>query len=253
MPEEVKDEGSKGEEGRSVPPVPDVSAGSEDAGSAQPGTDVSALVDTLTAKIDDLANSLPDLIDARYKSARDTEAHRLGKELDELKVLVEKSGGDFSLVKGDLEQSEVLTRIESIEARIGSGEVGGATSAADRQAKSLEDETAEFLLEIQKEEGITISDDELTELVNSRRWSTDPSKLNKEWFGELTKLSVKKVKQGSVSSAAGVGPGGKSPAAAGKMSEDDLVSEIAELQRHPMQNVERRTELIAEAKERGIF
>ncbi|GAJ21445.1 unnamed protein product, partial [marine sediment metagenome] len=67
---------------------------------------------------------------------------------------------------------------------------------------NLETRTAKFLNDKQNELGVTLSDEELQELVDSRRWPSNEKDRETEWYGALTTHLVKKVKQGDVSSAA---------------------------------------------------
>lgn len=246
MTEEEQGEVQTGEEGTTAPPVPDVSSSSDVAGSET--LDVADLVKRLDGFDEKLSalDKLEDMVDARVKSVKDTSINKLLAYADDIESLVTASGGDLEKIRPQLESRALDDRLGKIEAQLGSDSAVGTATGDDLQTS-----TTKFLNDKQNELGVTLSDEELQELIDSRRWPSSEKDRETEWYGALTTLLVKKVKQGDVSSAATVGSGESVPASSA--SDDDLVTEINELQKHPMKDVERRQRLIAEAKERGIF
>jgi len=111
MSEDTRDDSARVAEGSDAPPMPSgSSAGSGEGSSAVPGQDLS----TVLKRIDDLANSIPDMIDARFKSGQDRNVYRIERDLEELKAIVTKSGGDFNKVETDLKISELTRQLERL-------------------------------------------------------------------------------------------------------------------------------------------
>lgn len=234
MTEEVKDAVQEGVEEPVAPPVPDVSAGSTEAGSAQPSLDADVIVERLFEKLDPV---LDNKVDARFKSGKDV---RFSK-VDEIYEWVKASGGDPEKIRGALAETELRNRIDILEAERGSaGAVGAATGGA------LQDKTAEFLLKKQDELGITLSNEELQELVDSRRWPSDQGEMAAEWYGELSTQLVKKAKQGGVTAAATVSRPGTTAAPIEGGDYHSLAAELAGLRgKYDETSSARRTEIQA--------
>lgn len=94
MPEGTKDEALKGEQEAKELPVPTLSGDSDGAGSAGSGIDISALANQVKEQ---LSKDLPDLIDARFKSAKDKRFSRLdtyATEFEAMAKYLEDAGGD---------------------------------------------------------------------------------------------------------------------------------------------------------------
>ena len=246
MPIETKDEGSKSEEDVRTPPVPELSAGSADAGSALPGFDADALakrLEGIDSKLSAL-DKLDDLVDARVKSIKDKRFAKLAKA-DEILAAVEAAGGDPEKIRGKLEYGALMDRLDNIEDRMAGA--GGSASSQEAQAKpSLVDDTRNFLLQKQDELGVTLTDDELLKLKDSRRFKNES-----DWFGELTTQIVKKVKQGSISSGAAIGEGG--PGAPPSPEDEELLAEYEKLLRHPLENAEERKQAEKELRKRNLL
>ena len=247
MPEDTKDEGSKSEEDVRTPPVPELSAGSADAGSAPSGFDADALakrLEGIDSKLSAL-DKLDDLVDARVKSIKDKRLAKLAKA-DEILAAVEAAGGDPEKIRGKLEYDELLGRLDSIEERVSAG-AGGTASGREAQAKpSLVDDTRNFLLQKQDELGVTLTDDELLKLKDSRRFKNES-----DWFGELTTQIVKKVKQSNISSGAAIGEGGEGvPPSA---EDEELLAEYEKMLKHPLGNAEERKRAEKELRKRNLL
>lgn len=99
MSEDLKDASTQDDSGSGAPPMPDPEGSGQ--GSATEGQ---ALADAL-ARIEDLSNQvsdIPELIDRRFKSGQDRNVSRIEKDVDELRELIEKSGGDYDVVATDI-------------------------------------------------------------------------------------------------------------------------------------------------------
>ena len=206
MPEELKDAQTEGEEEVQEVPTPELSAGSATAGSEEPRFDEDALVQKLVEK---LVPQVDEAVDRRFKSGKDVRFNKV----DEIYEWVKAAGGDPSKIKGALEQSDTLSRIEKLEAAINQGGAGGAAPADDE----LEQRTAEIL----EEAGIPFDDPVIAELAKKHYASKE------SWYHTVNKEVAKRAKQGNVTSATTVGVPGK-PAAAGA-EEEALLNELNDM------------------------
>ena len=135
----------------------------------------------------------------------------------------------------------------------------------DNELKSLRekiDKTVELMTErrevgmqriqnfILDREGIERDDPELQMIINKgieagETWEIDA------WKEKLESFADKRNKQLSVSTGAVVGSAGRNVGEPGRAG--DLLSQIAELQRHPSQNWDEIQELMTEGRKSGIF
>ncbi len=239
MPDEVKDDIQEGEEESQELPIPDISAGSTEAGSAQPGFDAAAFEDSFFERLDTV---LDDKVDARVKSIKDRRLNVLAKA-DEILAAVEAAGGDPEKIRGKLESDALLNRIEALES---SGGAGGTAPAEDTQKQKLQNETAELLREAKAEHGIDISDAELKELAESKDFRSPL-----EWRNAVSSLIVKTAKQGNIGAGASAGASG---AAALPADDQEILDEIEQLQGESfVRHATKIGELTAEAEKRGLF
>jgi hypothetical protein len=185
MTEDTKDVSVAGEEEVTAPPTPEISAGSPPVSSEQPG------VEALAARLDKFEKaieSLPDLVDSRVKSVKDVRFNKV----EEIAAWVEESGGDFDKIKGALTESQLLNRVNALEAQISGGAPGRATTGVSEEKVN----------KILEEAGL----DRYGDVANE--WAAKKYPSEGEALAELTRLSVKAVKQGNVSAAAAVSPSG---------------------------------------------
>lgn len=230
MTEEEVGRQAEGEPEPIAPPTPIVTSGdSTAAGSAETQFDAEALADRMLEK---LAPMLDDKIDARFKSAKDK---RFAK-VEEILSAVKEAGGDPEKVRGRLEQADLYDRLDKIEAGISSG---GATGIAPEP--DIQSDTAEIL----QKADISFDDADVAE------WADKSFTSETQAITALKALVTKRAKQENVTEAATVGTGAQ-PAPAGE-SDDELLEKIDKLLKHPLQNVEERKQLIAEAKKRDLW
>lgn len=188
MTEEEVGRQAEGEREQAAPPVPPIASGdSAVAGSAELSFDADALAESVIEK---LSPKIDNMVDARFKSGKDK---RFAK-VDEIASWVEAAGGDFNKIRGALTETELLGRIEALEA--GSRGAGGAAPAMD----TVEAKTAEIL----DEAGISYDDPVVTEL------SKKSYKTSDDWYHAINREVAKRVKQANISSAAAVAAPGKS-------------------------------------------
>jgi hypothetical protein len=210
MPDEVKDVPAEGAQEPQAPPVPDISAGSEQGSSAQPGVDVSAIAEAVISQLDPI---LADKVDARFKSGKDV---RFSK-VDEIYEWVKASGGDVAKIQNELTVSELRNRLAALE-----GDSGKSPTQAP-QEKSLADKTAEFLTKSEDELGVTLNREELAALSDSRAFTSED-----QWYQAITTSLVKKAKSGVVTPAATVGTTG-SVVPGSDNEQEALTAELTEL------------------------
>jgi hypothetical protein len=226
MTEDTKDVSVAGEEEVTAPPTPEISAGSPPVSSEQPGVDVDALADKILERLEP---SVDNKIDARFKSGKDT---RFSK-VDEIYEWVKASGGDPEQIRGALEQSSLRNEIENLKAQISSG-ASGKAPAGNFQAD---------IADILNEAGIEPDDPEVAE------WGSKTYTSESEALKSLTRLGVKRAKQGNVTAAAAVSPsGGAAPI------EDDsyegLAAQLAGMRgKYDPETTEKRREIRAKMDE----
>ncbi len=242
MPDDVKDAQTKDEGDTQELPIPDISAGSVPAGSEMIGFDAAAFESRMFERLDQIEESLPDLVDRRFKSDKDKRFVKLAKA-DEILAAVEAAGGDPEKIRGQLETDALLNRIEALEQ--GSGGAGGTAPAEDAQKQKLQDETAELLREAKAEHGIDISDEELKELAESKDFRSPL-----EWRNAVSSLIVKTAKQGNIGAGASAGASG---AAATPSDDDELLLNMETLMKYPVRNEIEIRKLKAEAVKRGLL
>lgn len=230
MTEEILDVQPKGEGDAQEAPLPTISSSSADASSEAPQFDAEALASNVIEK---LIPTLDEIVDKRFKSAKDK---RFAK-VEEILSAVKEAGGDPEKVRGRLEQADLYDRLDKIEAGIRSGGDVGASPEPDIQG-----DTAEIL----QKAGISFDDPDVAEWAG-KSFTSEPQAIT-----ALKALVTKRAKQESgVSQATAVGAGSQ-PAPAGD-TDDELLEKIEKLLKHPLQNIDERTELIAEAKKRELM
>ena len=230
MTEEILDVQPKGEGDAQEAPLPTISSSSADVSSEAPQFDAEALVDEMLEK---LAPMLDNKIDARFKSAKDK---RFAK-VEEILSAVKEAGGDPEKVRGRLEQADLYDRLDKIEAGIRSGGDVGASPEPDIQGDTTE---------ILQKADIPFDDPDVAE------WAGKSFTSETQAITALKALVTKRAKQESgVSQATAVGASSQ-PAPPGE-SDDELLERIEKLLKHPLQNIEERKKLIAEAKKRELM
>ncbi len=244
MPEDVKDDIQEGEGEPKGPPTPDISAGSTEAGSEQPGFDADAFETRIFDSIDSIKESLPDLIDAGIKSTKDKRWNKLTKA-DEILAAVEASGGDPDKIRGKLESDALLNRLDAMEERLSSGGAGGTAPAEDAQALQLRTDAAELLTKARAEHGVEITDEEINELMGTQARWTAP-----EWLSALSSSVIKKAKQGNIGDGASAGSSGT---AVTPTDDDELLENMETLMKHPVANKDAIAKLKIEAVKRGLL
>jgi len=232
MTDEPTDVQPEGEGEVQEPPTPVISAGSTDVSSAGPSFDADSLADKVLEK---LSPTLDSLVDARFKSGKDV---RFAK-VEVIASWVKESGGDFDKIRGALTESELTTRIEALEA--GSGGAGGTAPATDTVEKYNPDSAAEIL----QEAGIAFGDPDVV------AWSETSFTSDAQAEIALKSIVSKRAKQASVGPSATVVAGGR-PAST-EETDDELLERIEVLLKHPLQNVEEREKLLAEARKRELM
>ena len=113
MTEETKDAPTVDVTEQEAVPQPAMpSESSPEESSAQPGPDVSALVEAEVKKaISGLDQALDDKVDSRFKSGKD----RRYAKVDEIYEWVQAAGGDVKAIKQDLEISELRNTLQSMQ------------------------------------------------------------------------------------------------------------------------------------------
>ena len=113
MTEETKDAPQVDVTEQEAAPQPAMpSESSPEESSAQPGPDVSALVEAEVKKaISSLDQDLDDRVDARFKSGKD----RRFAKVDEIYEWVEAAGGNKDVIKQDLQISELRETLQTMQ------------------------------------------------------------------------------------------------------------------------------------------
>lgn len=190
-------------------PTPVVSGGSADAGSATVGPDVLKEL----AEVRERLAKLPDEIDARFKSGKDK---RFAK-VDEIYQWVKDAGGDPSKIAGKLDRQELVERLEALEKPEVQSGAPGRVAVADAETR-----TARFLNDLKDESGIELSDEELKQIWDGKRYTN--------WddaFKDAKKAAWKKAKQANI----GAGAVASSPGASAPSKDDEaLAKELADIQ-----------------------
>jgi len=211
MTEETMDAQLEGAEELKAPPMPEISAGSTDAGSAQPGIDADALVEKFIERLDPI---LDERVDARFKSGKDV---RFSK-VDEIYDWVKASGGDPEKIRMSLERSAYEERLSALEARLQGG-AGGAVPAQETQGyRFSEDRAAEIL----SEAGVDWDNPEVVQ------WTGRTFASETQAEAALKAAVAKGKKQESVGAGASAGPTGASVHPKGDTYEE-LAEELASL------------------------
>jgi len=200
MTEEVKDAATQDESGapgRAMPEVP--SESSTVASSAQPSDGGSQAIlerlDRIEAKVSD--DHISDLVDARVKSDKDIRFNKVQSEISEMREVVEASGGDFSKVEGQLTIDRLNTRIDNLEAGVGTDR---GRSGLDPQWQEAQVETDIILMAA----GWAPDDPRYTEFKSRYQGQVSAEK----WPSMVETLVDKVGKQTSVNPAAIVTEGG---------------------------------------------
>lgn len=241
MTEEEVGRQAEGEQEPTAPPTPVVTSGdSTVAGSVEPSFDAGALGKRLDAFEEKLSvlERLPDIVDDRVKSIKDKSINKLLAYADDLEALVQASGGDLEKIRPQLEQRAIFDRLDQLEQKLGlEGAVGAAPQRADP------DKSAEIL----QKAGISFDDPEVVEWANKQSFTSEAQAI-----AALEALATKRAKQESaIGQATAVGTSAQ-PAPAGD-SDDELLEKIEKLLKHPLQNIDERKQLIAEAKKRELM
>jgi hypothetical protein len=217
-------------------PIPDVSGGSADAGSATTGPDVSSLVKEL-AEVKARLDKLPDDIDARFKSGKDK---RFAK-VDEIYEWAKKAGGDPKKIEDAVERQVLLERLEALEQPTGSGGAPGRATAED-----IESKTAEFLNDLKDRSGIELTDEDLKTVWGGKRYTRF-----EEASADVERFAWKKAKQANVGAGAAATGGGKQVTQSD--TDDELLEQYEKASKQPVGKAEELKRLREEAKKRGLL
>lgn len=232
MTEKKPDVPVEGTEEGLTPPTPAISPASERVSSAETGFDVVAFEERISAKIDEIVASIPHEVDRRFKSTTD----KSFQDVRKVAQYLEQFGGDVEKATREMAIDELL------EGR--KGEVGDPGRSPEPSTQLSEADFQRRTAEILEEAGIPLDDPEVLDLAKEKVAS------EADWYRKLTKLGVKRAKQGGIGTGAAVGDAG-GPV---KPAEDDaLLDEIQDLLRHPIHNAKRIDELTAEARKRGLL
>lgn len=140
-------------------PIPEVSGGSPEAGSATTGPDASALESKLAA-LEEKLEKLPDLIDARVKSTKD----KRFQDLEKVKQYLDEAKGDAKLAARNMLLDQMMEEGKE-PARVQAGASGKATG------EDIEGKTAKFLNDLRDESGVDLSDEEVAQIWQGKRYT----------------------------------------------------------------------------------
>jgi len=211
MTEELTDAQLEGAEETQELLTPAISAGSTDAGSAEPSFDASALVSQIVEQLEPV---LDKKVDARFKRAKDV---RFSK-VDEIYEWVKASGGDPEKIRMSLERSAYEDRLSKLEAQL-TGGVGSSTPAGGAQEKRFD---ANRATEILTEAGVDWDNPEV------EAWTKKTFTTEAQAEAALRNAITKGKKQSSIGPAASAGAAGGHVAPTGD-SYDELAEQLANL------------------------
>ncbi|RLC83663.1 MAG: hypothetical protein DRJ03_16525 [Chloroflexi bacterium] len=191
MTENTMDAPATGEQGRQELPVPEISGGSGQAGSAGDGLTLASLAETIQA-IGSKLDGLDDLVDARVKSAKDKNVNGLFKQigsLERIQELLTKFEGNTAAVERELAVDKLLA----------GGDPG-------RSAPQVQDDSRQRMMayaeKILTANDISFDDPDVVALTQTSVSSVE------DYFEGLTTVVAKKLRQGSVPASAATGTGG---------------------------------------------
>jgi len=219
-------------------PIPQVSGGSADAGSATTGPDVSAL-DKRLAGIEEKLSTLDridDKIDARFKSSTD----KRFQNLQQFKDALDEAKGDVKLAARNMLLDEMLEERKASPAPSSGGDRGRSPAAND---ESL---TAKFLNELKDESGVELTDEELHRVWDGKRYTA----LD-DAFKDAKKAAWKKAKGESIGLGAAATGGGKQVTQSD--TDDELLEQYEKASKQPVGKAEELKRLREEAKKRGLL
>ena len=204
MTEDVKDapvEDAPEQQEQPAPAMP--SAGSPEEGSAQPGPDVSAIVEAAVEKaISGLDSTLDNKVDARFKSGKDV---RFSK-VDEIYDWVKASGGNVEAIKQDIEIAQLREDLRAMQ----SDPVGDAgTSSQLDSGWTVAQAKTDIIL---KDAGIKPDDPEYNVLVEQYR-----GKVTSELWPDVVDTFAKSRRGGSAAAVVAEA-GGSAPVSADQES-----------------------------------
>lgn len=240
MTEEQRDALPEGAAEEQERPTPVVSSGLPAVGSEGPGLDSATLVTDISAQVmAGITEALPELIDRRFKSAKDKRFAKVEEILDAVK----EAGGDPSKIEGRLRDQDLYSRLDSIEALL-SSEAGGAALDLGGQEQRFPIAKAEKIL---NDAGGSWDDPAV------KAWSESQFSSDAQAEIALKAALSKQAKQAGITSAATVGsPGVSAPAI---LSDDmgELAAELSEIQggKNPFsaENIKRADEIVAKLNE----
>jgi len=223
MTEQTQDVPAEVTEEPKAPPTPTISAESKPESSAKAEFNAEAFEKRFN-QLEEAVSKLPDLVDARFKSTTD----KSFQDVRKVAKYLEQFGGDVDKAVREMAIDEM------IEQR-GGRDFGKSTSTVAQAPSDFDKRTAEIL----EEAGIPPDDPELIELAKT------PVSSEGEWYRKITKLGVRRAKQGSVTSAATVGQTGQ-VTAVGDKTRAEMDAELARLRSLPKtrENMIKRRELL---------
>ena len=229
MTEQKPDVPAEGTEEVLTPPTPEISAASEQASSEQAKFDAEAFEKRFKQLEESLLERLPEEVDRRFKSTTDKsfqDVRKVAKYLDQF-------GGDVEKAVREMAIDEIIEERRTVDP-------GRSDSPSGQVPSDFKKRTAEIL----EEAGIPLDDPEVVAL--SKEKVADAA----DWYRKLTRLGVRRAKQGGVTESASVSPTGQP---APTSSDDDLLNKIQELLRHPVKNAAEIDRLSSEARKRGLL
>ena len=235
MTEQTTDTTPQGTEDKLTPPVPDVVPASEPVTSTDTGFDAVAFEERITTKLDEFTESLPGLVDSRFKSATDKPMQDVRRVADYLKRFdndVEKAAREMAI-------DRLLAGGET-EVRDPGRSSTQSTQMSEAEKTNFEERTAKIL----GEAGIPLDDPEVAELAKK------PVFDKEDYLDSLRTMGIKRLKQGGVTASATVGATG---AAVTPVEGDALLAEIMELQESPVINQKAIEEKMDEARKAGLL
>ncbi len=177
------------------------SESSPEESSAQPGPDVSALVEAEVKKaISSLDQDLDDRVDARFKSGKD----RRFAKVDEIYEWVEAAGGNKDVIKQDLQISELRETLQTMQ----SGPQGDVSASPPVDSEwTVAQAKTDIIL---KNAGIAPDDPEYNVLVAQYKGDVRAGKIGPEDWPSIAEAFTKGRRGGSpaavVAETGGIAP-----------------------------------------------
>lgn len=208
-----------------APPVPDVSEASVQPAASVPEVDADALVERLSAKIEEL-------VDRKFQSAKD----RRFADVEKIASYLKSAGGDVQKAAREM----ALDQFIEAQGRLHDASLGTVPSADNERVERMQARTAEILADA----GIDSDDPGVAELAKRKVGS------EAEWYAQLARFTARRAKAGAgVKASAVVQETGKPPSV--PEDEEAIAAELAALQAEGFakgtlakpENIQKRKEL----------